>query len=96
MEGGFTTYQFSGKAERRSRDLSLFRVLRREAEKVGGGDARREHRFARCCEILDGGGIGSARPESGLTALVVEPLAQPLQCSCACEPREGLSYGCER
>ena len=61
MDDRTFAHQFSGKAERRGRDLSLFRVLRREAEKVGGGDARREHRFAGCCEILDGGGIGSTQ-----------------------------------
>jgi len=79
MDDGIAANEFSRKAESAGSNLVLLCRLRRESEKISGGDTRREDTLAPRGEPLDRGGVRPALPEGCVTGTVVDALAQALE-----------------
>ena len=69
------------------------RALRRESQKIGGGDAGWKDGLAAGGELLDCGGVRPALAEGRLPGAVIDALAQTFECPLARQAREGLRHG---
>ncbi len=78
VNDGVAADEFAGQAEGAGGKLSPSCRLRRESQKIGGGDAGRETALAPGCEPLDRGRVWPALAEGRLPGAVVDALAQAL------------------
>ncbi len=90
MNDCVATDEFAGQAEGAGGNLAPTRRLRRESEKVGSSDARRENALAPGGELLDRGRVRPALAKGRLPGAVVDALAQALNPPLPSQAREGL------